>query len=191
MANESVDPDLVPKRRLYTGALMPAIGLGTFGSDHAPPEEVAAAVKGAVLAGYGTWIAPRFTGTRTASGRPWQRFSAGNSPRRAVDHFQGLERPARRCHRFVPEIARGFAARITWTCTWCTGRFRISIRRGAAWSRAARMPGPTSTRISCGRGGNMERLVELGLVRHIGTSNMTIPKLKLLLRDAAHQAGGQ
>jgi len=30
----------------------------------------------------------------------------------------------------------------------------------------------------------MERLVELGLVRHIGTSNMTIPKLKLLLRDA-------
>jgi diketogulonate reductase-like aldo/keto reductase len=31
----------------------------------------------------------------------------------------------------------------------------------------------------------MERLVTMGLVRHIGTSNMTIPKLKLLLRDAA------
>ena len=30
----------------------------------------------------------------------------------------------------------------------------------------------------------MEKLVEMGLVRHIGTSNMTIPKLKLLLRDA-------
>ena len=30
----------------------------------------------------------------------------------------------------------------------------------------------------------MERLVEMGLVRHIGTSNMTIPKLRLLLRDA-------
>ena len=30
----------------------------------------------------------------------------------------------------------------------------------------------------------MEELVDLGLVRHIGTSNMTIPKLKLLLRDA-------
>ena len=30
----------------------------------------------------------------------------------------------------------------------------------------------------------MERLVELGLARHIGTSNMTIPKLTLLLRDA-------
>ena len=30
----------------------------------------------------------------------------------------------------------------------------------------------------------MERLVDMGLVRHIGTSNMTISKLKLLLRDA-------
>jgi diketogulonate reductase-like aldo/keto reductase len=30
----------------------------------------------------------------------------------------------------------------------------------------------------------MEELVDLGLVRHIGTSNMTIPKLRLLLADA-------
>ena len=30
----------------------------------------------------------------------------------------------------------------------------------------------------------MEELLAQGLVRHIGTSNMTIPKLKLLLRDA-------
>mgnify|MGYP005861212913 CR=1 FL=1 len=30
----------------------------------------------------------------------------------------------------------------------------------------------------------MERLVDLGLTRHIGTSNMTVPKLRLLLRDA-------
>ena len=30
----------------------------------------------------------------------------------------------------------------------------------------------------------MEKLVELGLVRHIGTSNVTIPKLTLILRDA-------
>src|SRR5438045_8383351 len=30
----------------------------------------------------------------------------------------------------------------------------------------------------------MEELVDLGLVRHIGTSNMTIPKLRFVLRDA-------
>jgi diketogulonate reductase-like aldo/keto reductase len=33
----------------------------------------------------------------------------------------------------------------------------------------------------------MEELVDLGLVRHIGTSNMTVPKLKLVLRDARIQ----
>jgi diketogulonate reductase-like aldo/keto reductase len=33
----------------------------------------------------------------------------------------------------------------------------------------------------------MEDLVDRGLVRHIGTSNMTIPKLKLVLRDARIQ----
>ncbi len=32
--------------------------------------------------------------------------------------------------------------------------------------------------------GQLEKLVELGLVRNIGTSNMTIPKLELVLRDA-------
>ena len=31
----------------------------------------------------------------------------------------------------------------------------------------------------------MEKLVEIGLVRHIGTSSWTIPKLRLLLRDCA------
>src|SRR5438045_9779372 len=47
-----IDPALVPQRLLYTGARMPAIGLGTFGSDHVVPAEVAAAVEGAAAIGY-------------------------------------------------------------------------------------------------------------------------------------------
>ncbi len=38
-SEDGVDPSRVPKRKLYTGALMPAIGLGTFGSDHVPAAE--------------------------------------------------------------------------------------------------------------------------------------------------------
>ena len=34
----------------------------------------------------------------------------------------------------------------------------------------------------------LEKLVERGLVRHIGTSNMTIPKLRLILQRCAHPA---
>ena len=49
---EPIDPARIPQRRLYTGAAMPAVGLGTFGSDHVAPNEVAAAVKGAAAVGY-------------------------------------------------------------------------------------------------------------------------------------------
>ena len=40
-------------------------------------------------------------------------------------------------------------------------------------------------RNSCAPGARWSDWSRLGLVRHIGTSNTTIPKLKLLLRDAA------
>jgi hypothetical protein len=36
---------LVPKYKLYTGAEIPALGLGTFGSDHCSHERVREAVK--------------------------------------------------------------------------------------------------------------------------------------------------
>ena len=48
----AVDPASVPQRKLYTGATMPAVGLGTFGSDHVTAAQVAEAVKGAAKAGY-------------------------------------------------------------------------------------------------------------------------------------------
>ena len=44
IADDGVDPDRVPRRVLYDGAEMPAIGLGTFGSDHFSPEQIAQAV---------------------------------------------------------------------------------------------------------------------------------------------------
>src|SRR6185437_8755892 len=52
LTNGYVDPALVPQRVLYTRAKMPAIGLGTFGSDHVSPAEVAVAVEGAAAVGY-------------------------------------------------------------------------------------------------------------------------------------------
>ncbi len=42
----------VPTYTLNTGAVMPAVGLGTFGSDKYSPEQISAAVSGAIKAGY-------------------------------------------------------------------------------------------------------------------------------------------
>ena len=47
-----IDPATVPYRTLYTGAKIPAVGLGTFGSDRFSGEEIAAAVEGAISIGY-------------------------------------------------------------------------------------------------------------------------------------------
>src|ERR1035441_6668637 len=52
LARDRVDPSLVPSATLSTGAVMPAIGLGTFGSDHVSPAEVADAVVAAAKFGY-------------------------------------------------------------------------------------------------------------------------------------------
>ena len=49
---EKIDPNLVPKRKLYTGAEIPAVGLGTFGSDRFTADQIAEAVLGAVESGY-------------------------------------------------------------------------------------------------------------------------------------------
>ncbi|MHA1699952.1 MAG: aldo/keto reductase, partial [Promethearchaeota archaeon] len=49
---DGVDPAKIPKKRVYTGAEIPVIGLGTFGSDHVPGEVVADAVLGAASVGY-------------------------------------------------------------------------------------------------------------------------------------------
>ena len=47
-----IDPATVPQNTLYTGAIMPSMGLGTFGSDHVTADQVAEAVTGAAAVGY-------------------------------------------------------------------------------------------------------------------------------------------
>ncbi len=47
-----VDPSEVPVKTLRTGAKIPVVGLGTFGSDHITPAQVAESVKEAIRLGY-------------------------------------------------------------------------------------------------------------------------------------------
>ena len=51
-APDGVDPRRVPHKKLPTGASMPGIGLGTFGSDHITPKQVADAVRESARLGY-------------------------------------------------------------------------------------------------------------------------------------------
>ena len=50
--DNQVNPADVPKKKLATGEAIPAVGLGTFGSDKYSPQQVSDAVYGAILKGY-------------------------------------------------------------------------------------------------------------------------------------------
>ena len=179
-----VDPSRVPQRTLYTGAKMPAIGLGTFGSDHVSPAAIAEAVQGAIEVGYrhldcaSVYGNEDRIGAALARGRAVPRDQLWITSKLWNDkHIEAMS--SRRAGSRLPTCSS-----ITWTCTSCTGRFRISIRRGARWNRAVPMRKPYIHDNFMRTWRQMEKLVDLGLTRHIGTSNMTIPKLRLLLRDA-------
>ena len=112
---EAVDPGEVPKRRLYTGAFMPGIGLGTFGSDHVAAEEIAEAVRGAAEVGYRHFDCASVYSNEDRIGFALRDIMAERHPaRRAVGHLQALERQARRKRRdpVVREVASRPAARI-------------------------------------------------------------------------------
>ena len=68
-AEDAIDPARVPQRRLESGARMPAIGLGTFGSDHVSPAEIAAAVRDAAVVGYRHFDCASVYGNEDASDR--------------------------------------------------------------------------------------------------------------------------
>ena len=171
---------------LAGGARMPAIGLGTFGSDHVSAEAVAEAVKSAAAVGYRHFDCASVYGNERQVGVALQAILAGGVRREELWVTSKLwnDKHARRCDSVVPRSRWPICSSITWTCTWCTGRFRIIIRRGATCSTRNPEAKPYIHASFMKTWRKMEELVDLGLVRHIGTSNMTIPKLKLLLRDA-------
>ena len=52
MAELKIEPDKVPYKLLNNGAKIPAVGMGTFGSDNYTAREIAEAVRDAILMGY-------------------------------------------------------------------------------------------------------------------------------------------
>jgi diketogulonate reductase-like aldo/keto reductase len=180
-----VDPASVPQRRLATGALMPGIGLGTFGSDHAAPEEVAAAVRGGFECGYRHFDCAAVYGNereigrvlrellhRVASEELWITSKLWNDKHADSDVI-----PA--CRQSLADLQLKYLD--LYLVHWPFPNWHPPGATVESRSVNAR-PYIHEDFMKTWR--QMEKLVDLGLVRHIGTSNMTIPKLELLLRDA-------
>jgi diketogulonate reductase-like aldo/keto reductase len=163
---------------------MPAIGLGTFGSDHAHPHSVADAVRGAFEAGYRHFDCAAVYGNEDAIGRVFQGMLDSGVRR---DELWVTSKLWNDMHGRAEEACRQSLADLqldyldlylvhwpfpNWHPPGCTVESRSAEAR----------PYIHEEFMKTWR--QMERLVDLGLARHIGTSNMTVPKLRLLLRDA-------
>ena len=182
----SIDPALVPERTLHTGARMPAIGLGTFGTDHVTADEIAAAVQGAAVVGYRHFDCASVYGNEDRIGFVLQKIIAGGIPREELwitsklwndKHAEADVIPS--CRQSLADLRLDYLD--MYLVHWPFPNFHPPGCDVSSRSPDAR-PYIHANFMKTWR--QLEKLVDLGLVRHIGTSNMTIPKLKLLLADA-------
>lgn len=185
-AVDGVDPVAVPQRRLATGARMPAIGMGTFGSDHVEPEQFTDAVIGAAEVGYRHFDCAAVYGNEAFVGQALHAIIQGGVLRDELWITSKLWNDKHAETDVIPAFRQslndlGLDYLDLYLIHWPFPNFHPPHCDVTARSKDAK-PYVHADYMRTWR--QLELLVELGLVRQIGTSNMTIPKLELLLRDA-------
>jgi len=183
---DAIDPASIPQRVLSTGARMPAVGLGTFGSDSVTAAQVGGAVKGAAAVGYRHFDCASVYGNEDAVGASLDEILRGGIKREELwitsklwNDKHGEDDVIASCRKSLADLRLEYLD--LYLVHWPFPNFHppgcdVSSRSADAKPYIHALYMKTWRR--------MEELVDLGLVRHIGTSNMTIPKLKLLFRDA-------
>jgi diketogulonate reductase-like aldo/keto reductase len=165
---------------------MPAIGLGTFGSDRVTPAQVAEAVRGAAAFGYRHFDCASVYSNEAELGAAFEEILRNGINRKALwitsklwNDKHGEDDVIASCRKSLADLRLDYLD--LYLMHWPFPNFHPPGCDVTARSADAK-PYVHESYMKTWR--KMEELVHLGLVRHIGTSNMTIPKLKLLLRDA-------
>ncbi len=187
IASDALNPRLVPSVKLYTGAEIPCVGLGTFGSDHVSAEEIASSVKEALALGYRHIDCASVYGNEQEIGRVFNEvFESGVIRRDEVwitskvwNDMHGKGDVLLSCARSLKDLKLDYLD--LYLVHWPFPNYHppgcgVDVRQPDAR--------PYIHENFMKTWNQMERLVKAGLVRHIGTSNVTIPKLKLILKDA-------
>ncbi len=188
LAADAIDPKSVPYKTLSTGARIPAIGLGTFGSDRFDADAVASAVREAIAVGYRHIDCASIYGNEAEIGKVLKEVLASGALRREElwitskvwNDMHGDGDVLLSCAKSLRDLGLDYLD--LFLVHWpfpnhhpkgCTVESRSPDARPYIHEEFMRV------------WRQMERLVQMGLVRHIGTSNVTVPKLKLILRDAS------
>lgn len=181
-----IDPALVPFRKLDSGAKIPVVGLGTFGSDHITGDQVAAAVLDAASLGYRHFDCASVYGNEDKIGYSFRKIIESGVKREELWITSKLWNDKHAEANVIPSALKSLADLQLdyldlYLVHWPFPNFHppgcdVNFHDPNA------KPYIHENFMKTWR--QLEKLVDMGVVKHIGTSNMTIPKLKLVLRDA-------
>ena len=186
-ASTVIDPATVPSFTLAGGAKIPAIGLGTFGSDRFSMEDIAAAAGVALRTGYRLIDCAAVYGNEHLIG-PVLADTMADLGLAREDVFiiskvwNDAHEPAAAVasvHKSLADLKLDYldALLIHWPFPNTHEPFAAPDDRNPT-SR----PYIHAEYMALYRA--LEELVDAGLIRHLGVSNLTIPQLRLVLRDA-------
>lgn len=168
---------------------MPAIGLGTFGSDHIAPAQVAQAVDRALTVGYRHIDAAAVYGNEREIGEVLaHRINAGIRREDlwvSSKLWNDSHRPddvARACERTLRDLQLDHLD--VYLVHW---PFRNHHVVGASVDARRNDASPFDPDQYLETWAAMEALVDRGLVRHLGTSNMTLAKFEAVWDEMRHR----
>lgn len=183
--NDEIDPKSVPQRILRGGDNLPCIGMGTFGSDRFSAKDVAAAVKGAAEVGFRLFDCASVYGNEHLIGEVFQDIMKTGISRSELfitskvwNDMHGKGDVLVSCANTLKDLKLDYID--LYFVHWPFPNFHP---KGAPPDYHNKDAKPYIHEEYMETWYQMERLVKAGLARHIGTSNMTVPKLKLLLHD--------
>ncbi len=175
----AINASLVPKIKLNSGAEIPCIGMGTFGSDRFTPEQVSGAVAGAIRCGYRLFDCAACYGNEDQIGEVFKAaFDEGVVERK--DLFI-MTKVWNDMHREVEKSCRKSIADLQ--CDYIDMFFihwPFPNYHAPGCDVDSRNPDskPFSVAEFIDTYRQCEELVRKGLIRNIGISNLTIPKLE-------------
>ncbi len=177
-----IDQSVIPKKRLYTGAEIPCVGMGTFGSDRVSHEDVSEAAAGAIRCGYRLFDCAACYGNEAQIGTVFQEAFQEKAVERK-DLFimskvwNDMHRDvARACKKSIADLACDYLD--MYFIHWPFPNYHAPGCDGDARNPDSR---PFSVDEFLNTYRQCEALVDQGLIRHIGVSNMTIVKLDAVL----------
>lgn len=179
---EVINPANVPKIKLYTGEEIPCVGMGTFGSDRFTPEQVSNAVAGAIRCGYRMFDCAACYGNEDQIGEVFaEAFREGVVERKELCIMTKVwndmhERVEESCRKSIADLKCDYID--LFFIHWPFPNYHApgcDVDSRNPDSRPFSAEEFMNTYRQC------ETLVEKGMIRHIGISNMTIPKLEAVL----------